>query len=124
MHSGNIGQAADTSRWSCHQTESSWIQLTSATHAIRRERGCAPYHQTSFLSRYVAAKPIGASVNKRIPGNHNAMPPLQCWAKRENEFTPTVSSFFCWHSIVQFHLFEYEMSREFVRGKSRIMTQK
>ena len=62
--------------------------------------------------------------DKRIPGNHDAMPPLQCWAKRENEFTPTVSRLFFEDSIVQFHLFEYEMSREFVRGKSRIMTQK
>ena len=110
MHSGNIGQAAGTSRWSCHQTESSWIQLTSATHAIRRERGCAPYHQTSFLSRYVAAKPIGASEDKRILGNHDAMPPLQCWAKRVNEFTPVPFLLEVKGSIVQFHLFEYEMS--------------
>ena len=124
MHSGNIGQAADTSRWSCHQTESSWIQLTSATHAIRRERGCAPYHQTSFLSRYVAAKPIGASGDKRILGNHDAMLPLQCSAKRENEFTPVSFLLEVKGSIAQFDLFEYEMSREFVRGKSWIMTQK
>ena len=124
MQSENVGEAADTSRWSCQQTESSWIQLTSATHAIRRERGCAPYHQTSFLSRYCVAEASGALQDKRIPGNHDAMPPLQCWAKRENDSTPTAFLLEVKGSIVQFHLFEYEMSREFVRGKSRIMTQK
>ena len=59
-----------------------------------------------------------ASRHSSILGNHDAMPPLQCWAKRENEFTPVPFLLEVKGSIVQFHLFEYEMSREFVRGKS------
>ena len=52
-----------------------------------------------------------ASRHSSILGNHDAMPPLQCWAKRENEFTPVPFLLEVKGSIVQFHLFEYEMSR-------------
>jgi hypothetical protein len=46
------------------------------------------------------------------------MPPPAVLAKREHEFTPVPFLLEVKGSIVQFHLFEYEMSREFVRGKS------
>ena len=59
-----------------------------------------------------------ASIHSSILGNHDAMPPPAVLAKREHEFTPVPFLLEVKGSIVQFHLFEYEMSREFVRGKS------
>ena len=124
MQSENVGQAADTSRWSWQQTESRWEKLASATHALRAERGCAPYHQILRQGRYFVADSFGATSPKWTLSNHDQVPPLQCWAKRENDSRPSPFLLEVKGSIVQFHLFEYEMSREFVRGKSRIMTQK
>ena len=56
---------------------------------------------------------LSADRRSSILGNHDEVevPPLQCWAKRENDSRPLSPRLFFEDSIVQFHLFEYEMSR-------------
>ena len=92
--------------------------------ANRGEGELVTYSSATFWCHFDAEEPLNADRRSSIPGNHDAVPPLQCWAKRENDSRPLSPRLFFEDSIVQFHLFEYEMSREFVRGKSRIMTQK
>ena len=69
---------------------------------------------TAFQDHYVAAKPFGALMNSSTLGNYDAMPPLQCRAKRENECTPATILV-----EVQSPSRKFRLSREFVRGKSR-----
>jgi hypothetical protein len=46
-----------------------------------------------------------------IPGNQDAMPPLQCWAKRENDSRPSPFLFQGQGLHRANPFFEYEMSR-------------
>ena len=79
--------------------------------ANRGEGELVTYSSATFWCHFDAEEPLNADRRSSIPGNHDAMPPLQCWAKRENEFTPVPFLLEVKGSIVQFHLFEYEMSR-------------
>ena len=92
--------------------------MSSATHAFAEGRGCAPHHHASSQGHYVRAESPGANSITRTPGNRDATLPVQCWAERADDFRR--SPFFVSRSglHLQFHLFEYEMSREFVRGKT------
>ena len=60
---------------------------------------------------YVPAESPVATSLMPIPGNQDAMPPLQCWAKRENDSRPSPFLLEVKGSIVQIPFFEYEMSR-------------
>ena len=44
------------------------------------------YHHASFQDHYVRAELPGATSITRTPGNHDATPPVQCWAKRADNF--------------------------------------
>ena len=94
MQSGNIGQAADTSRSSCQQMRSSCGICRNVVAANRSEGELVTYSSATFWCHFDAEEPLNADRHSANPGNHDAMPPLQCWAKRENEFTPTASGFF------------------------------
>ena len=83
----------------------------NVTAANRSEGELVTYSSATFWCHFDAEEPLNADRRSSIPGNHDAMPPLQCWAKRENEFRPSPFLLEVKGSIVQFHLFEYEMSR-------------
>ena len=111
MQSENVGQAADTSRSSCQQTESSCGICRNVPAVNRSGDELVTYLSSTFWCHIDVEEALSANRHSSTPGNHDAMPPLQCLAKRENDSTPTAFLLEVKGSIVQFHLFEYEMSR-------------
>jgi hypothetical protein len=82
----------------------------------QEQTGCAFGRREALRRHYVVAEPIGTTLYSSILGNHDEVPRLQCSTiVNSGSVTSCAEN---QESIVQFHLFEYEMSRGFVRGKS------
>ena len=83
---------------------------------LRRHRLDEPYLPAHYLTgHYVRTESPGATSITRTPGNHDATPPVQCWArrpaKRADDFRASHFLLQGQDSIVQIHFFEYEVSR-------------
>ena len=62
-------------------------------------------------TKYVATKLVGATLYSSPSGNHNRSVPVQCSTIVNSGLKSVTSCAENQKSIVQFHLFEYEMSR-------------
>ena len=65
----------------------------------------------SSRGHYVVAEPIGTTLYSSILGNHDEVPPVQSSTIVNSGLKSVTFSPQGQDSIVQFHLFEYEMSR-------------
>ena len=86
------------------------------------QAGCALGHREALRGHYVVAEPIGATFNSSILSNHDEVPPVQSSTIVNSGLKSVTFSPHDQDSIVQIHLFEYEMSRGLkfsMRGKSR-----
>ena len=84
----------------------------------QEQAGCAFGRREPLRRHYVVAEPIGTTLYSSILGNHDEVQLVQCSTIVNSGLKSVTSCAENQKSIVQFHLFEYEMSREFVRGKS------
>ena len=94
------------------QAESDQAKLASAAHAMRGKTECASHHIADVESVFVLHLCAHFGRLTHVIDAHA----VQCSAAIEDSVGEWLSFFE--GSIVQFHLFEYEMTREFVRGES------
>ena len=111
MQSENVGQAADTSQSSCHQAESTCTKLDVGDVRHQEQAGCALDHREALRGHYALVELIGATLNSSTLGNHDRPVPVQCSTIVNSGFKSVTFSPHDQDSILQFHLFEYEMSR-------------
>ena len=91
--------------------ESTCSKLGIGNVSHQEEGRCAFGRREALRSHYVATKLIGATLNSSPSGNHDRPVPVQSSTIVNSGLKSVTFSPQGEGSIVQFHLFEYEMSR-------------